>query len=64
VEGPPYGYRPSLGAGIAFCVLFGLSAAGHIFSAVRTRKWWQLVFAVGAIGMLVGACKLILFLNT
>lgn len=49
-DGPPYGYRPSLGAGVAFCVLFGLSAIAHSYVAIRARKWWQFVFAVGAIG--------------
>ncbi|KAI9733667.1 MAG: hypothetical protein M1834_003269 [Cirrosporium novae-zelandiae] len=44
-----YGYKPSLGAGAAFCVLFGLSMIGHIVEAVRRKRWWLLVFAIGAL---------------
>jgi hypothetical protein len=38
-----------LGAGIAFCILFGISMLLHTFTSVRTRTWWQIVFAVGAL---------------
>jgi hypothetical protein len=44
-----YGYQPSLGAGIAFCVLFGGSMLGHTFVSFRYRTWWQIVFSVGAL---------------
>ena len=45
----PYGYDPCLAAGIAFCVLFGTSMLLHTFESVRTRTWWQIVFAAGAL---------------
>jgi len=44
-----HGYDPSLAAGLAFCVLFGLSMLAHTFTSFRYRTWWQLVFSVGAI---------------
>ncbi|KFZ01418.1 hypothetical protein V500_00771 [Pseudogymnoascus sp. VKM F-4518 (FW-2643)] len=53
VEGP-YGYYPSLGAGIAFCVLFGISMLLHAFTSARYRTWWQLIFAIGALGEVIG----------
>jgi hypothetical protein len=49
-----YGYTPSLGAGIAFCVLFGLSMLLHTFTSIRYRTWWQLVFTVGALCEVLG----------
>ncbi len=45
----PYGYVPSQGAGIAFCVLFGLSMLAHSYVSIRYRVWWQLVFPIGAL---------------
>lgn len=44
-----FGYRPSLAAGIAFCICFIVSMFLHIFQAYRKRTWWTLVFAVGAL---------------
>jgi hypothetical protein len=44
-----YGYQPSLGAGITFCVLFGGSMLGHAFVSFRYRTWWQIVFSIGAL---------------
>lgn len=49
-----YGYTPSLGAGIAFCVLFGLSMILHTFTSIRYRTWWQFVFTVGALCEVLG----------
>jgi hypothetical protein len=49
VEGP-YGYRPGFGAGIAFCVVFGISMLLHIYSSIRYKTWWQFIFVVGALG--------------
>ena len=59
-----YSYVPSLGSGIAFCVLFGLSTIAHVFQAALIkvpgtekgsgRQWWMLVFAVGALTELLG----------
>jgi RTA1 like protein len=48
---PSYGYVPSLGAGITFCILFGLSMGVHLFQCAQTRTWWCSVFAVGCLGM-------------
>ncbi len=45
----PYGYTPSLAAGIVFCALFGFAMLLHTFTSVRYRVWWQLVFTVGAL---------------
>jgi hypothetical protein len=47
----PYGYRPSLAAGIVFVVLFTLSTVVHIYQLVPTRAWWMIVFVIGGIGM-------------
>ena len=44
-----YGYQPSLGAGIAFCVLFGGSMLAHTFVSMKYKTYWQLVFSVGAV---------------
>lgn len=44
-----YGYRPSLGAGIAFDVLFGLTFLGHVIRAIRFRRWTSITFAIGAL---------------
>jgi len=49
-----YGYVPSLAAGVIFCVLFGLSLCGHIFQAVRKRRWTSYVLAAGAITEIIG----------
>lgn len=46
----PYHYLPSLGAAIAFTILFTLSGTHHMISSIRARRWWQLVFTVGCIG--------------
>jgi hypothetical protein len=48
---PSYGYHPSLAAGIIFVVLFGLSMAGHIFQAIRTRQSIFIICTVGAMSM-------------
>lgn len=50
----PYGYDPSLSAGVAFCVLFGLSMLGHMWYTIRTREWWLSVFVVGTLCELIG----------
>ncbi|TVY88059.1 Sphingoid long-chain base transporter [Lachnellula willkommii] len=44
----PFGYRPSLAAGIVFLTLFFLSACTHLFQAIRYRKWWLSLFVLGA----------------
>lgn len=45
-----YGYVPTKAAGVAFCVLFGLSMLAHFVQFVWTRTWWCSVFAVGCFG--------------
>ncbi|TVY42392.1 Sphingoid long-chain base transporter [Lachnellula occidentalis] len=44
----PFGYQPSLAAGIIFLILFFLSACTHLFQAIRYRKWWLSLFVLGA----------------
>ena len=46
-----YGYKPSLAAGIVFCVLFGLSMLLHTAQFVWKRTWWCAVFSVGCLSM-------------
>lgn len=45
-----YGYVPSKAAGIAFCVLFGLSMTAHIVQFCWKRTWVYSVFAIGCLG--------------
>ncbi|KAF4493956.1 RSB1-integral membrane transporter [Fusarium agapanthi] len=49
-----YDYVPTLGAGIAFCVLFGLSLFGHFVQFVRKRQWTSFAFGVGALTEVIG----------
>ncbi|KAI9927058.1 hypothetical protein ASPWEDRAFT_46534 [Aspergillus wentii DTO 134E9] len=49
-----YGYKPSLAAGIVFCVLFGLSMLLHTVQFTWSRKWWYSVFAVGCLTEVLG----------
>lgn len=49
-----YNYVPSLGAGIAFCILFGIALAGHIVQTIRFRRWTSILLAVGALCELLG----------
>jgi len=51
---PSYGYVPSLGAGITFCILFGLSMGAHLFQCAQTSTWWCSVFAVGCLVEIIG----------
>ncbi|MCJ1367956.1 hypothetical protein MMC16_007094 [Acarospora aff. strigata] len=52
----PYGYQPSLGAGVTFIVLFACSALIHAWQSFRNRKTtpWLWVFFLGAIFECVG----------
>ncbi|KAL4918520.1 RTA1 like protein-domain-containing protein [Aspergillus aurantiobrunneus] len=52
--GTPYGYPPSLAAGIVFLVLFGLTMIGHTIQMVWKRTWWCAVFAVGSLTEVIG----------
>ncbi|KAH8699306.1 putative RTA1 domain protein [Talaromyces proteolyticus] len=56
VEGfkPPYNYVPSLGAGVAFCVLFGLSLAIHTAQFSWKRKWSYVLFSIGTLVEILG----------
>ncbi|KAJ5235029.1 uncharacterized protein N7469_004197 [Penicillium citrinum] len=49
-----YGYVPTLGAGIAYCVLFGLSMLLHTFQFCWKRTWWASVFSVGCLVEVIG----------
>ncbi|RKL18161.1 hypothetical protein BFJ72_g15247 [Fusarium proliferatum] len=46
-----YDYVPTLGVGIAFCALFGLSLLGHFVQFIRKRQWTSFAFGVGALSM-------------
>ncbi|KAI0837055.1 RTA1-domain-containing protein [Hypoxylon sp. FL0890] len=50
----PYGYRPSLAAGIVFCVLFGIAFFGHTFQTIRLRRWTSALLTIGALTELIG----------
>ncbi|KAI9369102.1 RTA1 like protein-domain-containing protein [Aspergillus egyptiacus] len=52
--GTPYGYAPSLAAGIVFLVLFGLSMLAHTAQMVWKRTWWCAVFVVGNLSEVIG----------
>lgn len=53
-EDNPYGYLPSVAPGVVFSVLFGLTMLWHAYQAYRTRTPWLWVFAVGALGEVIG----------
>ncbi|KAL2868252.1 RTA1 domain-containing protein [Aspergillus lucknowensis] len=50
----PYGYNPSLAAGVVFLVVFGFTMIGHIAQMVWKRTWWTAVFWVGSLTELIG----------
>ncbi|KAJ6115533.1 hypothetical protein N7523_005950 [Penicillium sp. IBT 18751x] len=52
--GTSYGYVPTLGAGIAYLVLFGLSMILHIIQMCWKRTWWTSVFAIGCLVEVIG----------
>ncbi|KAJ5155832.1 hypothetical protein N7492_008635 [Penicillium capsulatum] len=49
-----YGYVPGLGAGIAYCVLFGVSMLLHTVQLCWKRTWWCSVFSVGCLVEVLG----------
>ncbi|KAI4170957.1 MAG: hypothetical protein LQ343_004615 [Gyalolechia ehrenbergii] len=53
-EDNPYGYLPSIVPGVVFSLLFGFSMAWHAYQAYRTRTPWLWVYAVGALGEVIG----------
>lgn len=36
----PFGYRPSLSAGIAFIILFASLFAAHVWQTIRYKNLW------------------------
>lgn len=48
--GTSYGYVPTLGAGIAYCALFGISMLLHTAQFCWKRTWWCSVFSIGCLG--------------
>jgi hypothetical protein len=44
-----YYYDPSTAAAVIFTVLFGLNSLLHLYQLVRTRTWFMIPFAIGAI---------------
>ncbi|KAJ5132490.1 hypothetical protein N7448_006648 [Penicillium atrosanguineum] len=52
--GTSYGYVPTLGAGIAYVVLFGLSMMLHTVQMCWKRTWWTSVFAIGCLVEVIG----------
>lgn len=44
-----YYYHPSTAAAVIFTVLFGLNSLLHLYQLVRTRTWFMIPFAIGAI---------------
>ncbi|KAJ5171846.1 RTA1-domain-containing protein [Penicillium capsulatum] len=49
-----YGYIPDKSAGLAFCIVFGLSMLAHIVQFCWKRTWWCSVFSVGCLVELIG----------
>ncbi|KAJ5692836.1 RTA1-domain-containing protein [Penicillium macrosclerotiorum] len=49
-----YGYIPTKGAGIAFCILFGLSMVLHIIQFCWKRAWWCSLFSIGCMVEVLG----------
>lgn len=43
-------YNPSLGAGYAYLIMFGISAAVHLVLMVLYRSWYFIPFILGCIG--------------
>ncbi|KAJ5234681.1 RTA1-domain-containing protein [Penicillium citrinum] len=43
-----YDYIPSKGAGIVFCLLFGITFIAHIVQFTWKKTWWCSVFAIGS----------------
>ncbi|GIJ85948.1 hypothetical protein Asppvi_004819 [Aspergillus pseudoviridinutans] len=51
----PFGYRPSLVAGIVFMILFAGVTVGHVWQSFRHRNiWLGLAFSLGAFGEFTG----------
>lgn len=51
----PFGYRPSLAAGIIYTVLFAAVTVAHIWQTCQHRNiWLGLAFSLGAFGEFTG----------
>ena len=46
-----YDYIPSKGAGVVFCLLFGITFVAHVVQFTWKKTWWCSVFAIGSAGM-------------
>jgi len=53
-QGNLYGYRPHLAPGVAFITLFSISMILHVVQAWWKRRWWCMLFAVGALTEVIG----------
>ena len=43
-------YNPSIGAGYAFMVMFGIMAIAHVVLMIMYRSWYFIPFVLGCIG--------------
>lgn len=50
----PFGYQPSLPAGIIFSIIFLAVLATHSYQVHHFQKLWLLTFVLGALGELSG----------
>ena len=50
----PYGYQPSLAAGVIFVTLYGISSLVHTWQAFHYRTPWLFLFALGAFAETMG----------
>ena len=53
MKGNEYGYLPHLALGIFFVTLFSLSTILHTIQASWKRRWWCMLFALGALSMFI-----------
>lgn len=53
-QGNEYGYVPHLAPGIVFTTLFAICTVLHIIQASWKRRWWCVVFAIGALTETIG----------
>jgi hypothetical protein len=44
-----YGYDPTLAAGIAICLLFGLSFSAHVIRGIQLCRWTSFMCILGAL---------------
>jgi hypothetical protein len=46
----PYGFRPSLGPGLALPIIFAILMFLHFLQSIRSRYWWFLILSMGCLG--------------